>query len=379
MNDYVGGMNGWLGRTLSLLGFLAVSASAVLQYSRAELTVWALGCTLAACVAWLLLIVVRLRGPITSLPLLGVMVVGGALAATATGASSLVPAAIAVLWLSRDLRRPIWWGAGLGVFAMAMLVVADALVPIAPLGILSMEAGVVVAFLAGESRRQFLLGEIRTRNLIEEQARTDVLAARQQIAHDIHDVLAHSLGGLVIQLDAVDALLDSGDAAAAAAKVRDARALAAEGLGEARRAVAALSSEDVAGPVRVDGAAVAADVEALIDAHRSLGGTARLVEKGRRGDVSGLLATALRRVVQEGLTNARKHAPGKPVTVSLLWRDTGVSVEIANPLGAPEPQLSGGGHGLVGMRDRFSALPGGAVTSGIDRGRFVVTAEAAIA
>jgi signal transduction histidine kinase len=376
MNDYAGGTNGWLGRSLSLLATIAVGGSTIAQFLRAELAVWALVCALASCFAWLLLVVVGLRGPVVSLPLLAVMAGGGALAATSTGGTSLVVAAVAVLWLSRDLRRPIWWGAGLGVLAMATLIVADQLVPVQPLGILAMEAGVVVGFLAGESRRQFLFAEIRSRNLIEEQARTDVLAARQQIAHDIHDVLAHSLGGLVIQLDAVDALLDSGDSLAAAAKVRDARALAAEGLGEARRAVAALSSDDEGPGARVSGDAIASDIEALVDAHRTLGGTARLVEKGRRVDVSAPLATALRRAVQEGLTNARKHAPGKPGTVSLSWRVGGVSVEITNPMGA-RALTAGGGHGLVGMRDRFSALPGGVVTAGVDGGRFVVTAQAA--
>jgi signal transduction histidine kinase len=378
MNDYVGGTNGWLGRALSLLGFIAISGSAVAQHLRGDLSVWALVCALVSCAAWLLLIVIGLRGPVVSLALLAVMVGTGAIAATSTGGASLVVAGVAVLWLSRDLRRPIWWGAGLGATAMAVLVLADLLVPVEPLGILSMEAGVAVAFLAGESRRQFLLAEIRSRNLIEEQARTDVLAARQQIAHDIHDVLAHSLGGLVIQLDAVDALLDSGDTATAAAKVRDARALAAEGLGEARRAVAALSTDDQGADARISGAAIASDIDALVDAHRTLGGTARLVERGHRVDISARLAVALRRAVQEGLTNARKHAPGKPVTVSLSWKTDGVSVEIANPLGA-SAQATGGGHGLVGMRDRFSALPGGAVTAGSDGGRFVVTARAATA
>ena len=378
MNDYGGGPGGWLSRSLTLLGAIAIGGSAVAQYLRGELAVWALVCALTACVAWLLLVVAQLRGPIASSLLLVIMVAGGAIAATATNATSLVVAAVAVLWLSRDLRRPIWWGAGLGVLAMVIVIVASFLVPAAPLGLLAMEAGVVVGFLAGESRRQFLLSEIRSRNLVEEQARTDVLAARQQIAHDIHDVLAHSLGGLVIQLDAVDALLDAGDSAAAAAKVRDARVLAAEGLGEARRAVAALSSDEAANDARVSGDTIAADLNALVDAHRTLGGTVRLAEKGRRTEVSPALATALRRAVQEGLTNARKHAPGKPVTVSLTWRSDGVGVEIANPLGVGDP-AGGGGHGLVGMRDRFSALPGGAVTSGVDAGRFVVRAEAAIA
>jgi signal transduction histidine kinase len=159
--------------------------------------------------------------------------------------------------------------------------------------------------------------------------------------------------------------------------------LAAEGLGEARRAVAALSTGDAESDTRVEGDEVAAGVTALIASHRSLGGSAKLVETGRRLEVTKRVSVALRRAVQEGLTNARKHAPGKPVTVTVRWKDEGVTVEIANPLGAPA-QVTGGGHGLVGMRDRFSALPGGivtsgVVTSGVGGDRFVVTARAATA
>lgn len=378
MNDYATAPTSWVGRILSLLGDVLIGVATIAQYSRGELATWALVCTLVACVAWLLLVPIGLRGPRICLLFLGIMVVGGGLAATASNATSLVLACIATLWLSRDLRRPIWWGAVIGLISMAILVVADALHPIEPLGILSMEAAVVVAFLAGESRRQFLLAQIRSQNLVEEQARADVLAARAQIASDIHDVLAHSLGGLVIQLDAVDALLDSGDKDAAAAKVRDARALAAEGLSEARRAVAALSATDQVSDERVSGDTLFSDLTALIDSHRMLGGTAKLTEKGHRAEVSVRLAVALRRAVQEGLTNARKHAPGKPVTIALNWRKDGVTMEISNPLGI-DNAADGGGHGLVGMRDRFSALPGGTVSAESNGGRFVVTASAELA
>src|ERR1700761_6403175 len=279
MNDYAVAPTSWVGRALSLVGLLLIATAVIAQYSRNELTTWALVASLVSCVAWLLLVPLRICGPRISLVFLSLMVLGGGLAATATGAASLPIAAIGVMWLSRDLRRPIWWGAVIGILTMLVLVVANFLHPVEPLGILSMEAAIVVAFLAGESRGQFLLSQIRAQNLVEEQARADVLAARAQIASDIHDVLAHSLGGLVIQLDAVDALLDAGDKDAAATKVRDARALAAEGLGEARRAVAALSSDDRVSDERVTGDALVADLTALIDSHRTLGGTAKLTER----------------------------------------------------------------------------------------------------
>jgi signal transduction histidine kinase len=375
MNDVFGSPRGWLSRSLSLVGVAAISWAFISQFLHGDLAVWAFACSVGSMLAWLLLIVLRVSGLAASMVLIAAMVGAGGISAGATAGVTVVPAAVAVLWLTRDIRRPVWWGAVLGVITIGVLAAASILVRIPPLELLAMCAAVLVAFLGGESRRQFLLAGIRSHELIEEQARADVLAARQELAHDIHDVLAHSLGALVIQLDAVDALLDSGDTTAAATKVRDARSLAKDGLSEARRAVAALSDPDSRSPDRVSGNAVASDVSALVMAHESLGGIARLVETGTRADVSGPLALALRRAVQEGLTNARKHAPGAPVAVRLEWQPTGVIVEISNPL-AKAARAAGGGHGLVGMRERFSALPGGTVTSGVADGRFVVTARA---
>ncbi|HEX4059295.1 MAG TPA: histidine kinase [Galbitalea sp.] len=378
MNDEFGPNQGWLSRGLNTVGVVVIAWAVIAQYVRHELPEWELALALAATLAWFVLIPLRLRGRVTAPTLITVMVGGGALSACAVNGVGLIPALIAVLWLTRDIGRPSWMGGVLGVITIALVLVGDLFAPIAPLGLVAMAAGTMVAFLGGQARRQTVLSNARSRELIEEHARADVLAARAQLAHDIHDVLAHSLGGLVIQLDAVDALLDSGDTAAAAAKVRDARALAKDGLGDARRAVAALSAPKAGQPDRVRGDAVAADIAALVSAHESLGGNARLAESGHREEISGPLAMALRRAVQEGLTNARKHAPGAPVRVALRWRPDGVSVEISNPL-AGQTAASGGGHGLVGMRERFSALPGGAVSSGVHGGRFVVTARAAIA
>jgi signal transduction histidine kinase len=325
--------------------------------------------------AWLLLMVVSTRSIALSWVLVSVMVAAGGITAAAVDGSAIVPAAVGVLWVTRDIRQPIGRGVAVGIAAMLVVLAGEFVVPVGPLGAAGLEAGLVVAFLAGLSRRQYVLSEARSRDLVEEQARTDVLAARAQIASDIHDVLAHSLGGLVIQLDAVDALLESGDPEAAAAKVRDARALAAEGMGEARRAVAALSEPPAGADHMVSGESVVADVMALVDSHRSLGGRARLTQSGPRTAVTAPVSIALRRAVQEGLTNARKHAPGKPVTVALRWHDDTIELEISNPLGT-DASAPGGGHGLVGMRERFAVLPGGAVTAAAHSDTFVVTVRA---
>ena len=98
--------------------------------------------------------------------------------------------------------------------------------------------------LVGFSRRQVRIDRRRRRREAErEQQRARLLADRSRAARDIHDVLAHSLGGLVLQLDAVEALLEAGRVDEATRRAGDARALAADGLAEARRAVHALRDD----------------------------------------------------------------------------------------------------------------------------------------
>jgi signal transduction histidine kinase len=366
---------GQLGRGLSLFGAAALSWAPVAVYLRGGIPLWVLVGALVANAAWILLVLVPSPGRVMTAVLMALMVLGGALTAAALDGSSLVPAAVAVVWLTRDILFPSWRGLILAAVTMMLVVVGDYLVPISVLGLIALQGGVIVGFLAGLSRRQFVVAEIRSRELVQEHARTDVLAARAQLAAEIHDVLAHSLGGLVIQLDAVDALLESGDSAAAAAKVHDARALAAEGLGEARRAVAALSESPADASVRVPADQVVADVAALVTAHDSLGGTADLVQTGTGHDVSKPVELALRRAVQEGLTNARKHAPGERVEVVLTWSADSVQLQIANAVAVSSASI-GGGHGLVGMRERFAALPGGSASAKQTGDSFVVTVKA---
>jgi signal transduction histidine kinase len=369
---------GQLGRGLSLFGAALLSWAPIALYLRGSIPIWVVVGAILANIGWVLLSLLPSLPRAIIAILLGVMVVTGGLTASAMDGSSLVPAGVAVLWLTRDIRAPSWGGLVLAAVTVVVVVVGYYFSPISLLGLVAMSAGVIVAFLAGLSRRQFTLADIRSRELLQEHARTDVLAARAQLASEIHDVLAHSLGGLVIQLDAVDALLESGDAAAAAAKVRDARALAAEGLGEARRAVAALSDPPAQPSVRVPASQVVADVSALVTAHDSLGGEARFRQVGESRDVTTPVELALRRAVQEGLTNARKHAPGERVDVVLTWSADSVELQITNPLGHAGAG-SGGGHGLVGMRERFAALPGGSASATRSGNDFVVTAKASTA
>ncbi len=227
-----------------------------------------------------------------------------------------------------------------------------------------------------------------------EHARADVLAERNRLAREVHDVLAHTLGGLVIQLEALSATVEAAaagpgtatpgtmdvwpadagmaDAGMADAGMADAstagsgpwaevsdglrriRSLAADGLAEARSAVRALRD----------------DAPPLPDQLRRLCDT-RGAALEVTGTVRGLgpeAAHALYRAAQESLTNAAKHAPGALPGVRLSYDDGQVALMVANraPDSPPGPLAdSGAGYGLDGIRERVRLL-GGEVTAGPD-------------
>jgi signal transduction histidine kinase len=186
------------------------------------------------------------------------------------------------------------------------------------------------------------------------------LAERNRIAREIHDVLAHSLGALSVQLEAADALLaPDTDPATARQYVQQARRLAAGGLAEARTAVHALRNEPIA---------LGEQLAALVS-----GTEARLTVTGLERRLAPEVQLALYRAAQEALANARKHAPGAPVSVHLDYggRTTALLVENGPcPGGRAASPLSptGGGFGLQGMRERIELLGGEVSAAARDSG-----------
>lgn len=236
----------------------------------------------------------------------------------------------------------------------------------------------VGGYVAGDARRSRRLALERAQDLLAmtrrantEQAHAAALAERGRIARDVHDVLAHSLSGLAIQLEAADALLtDGADIERAHTMVIRARRLARDGLSEVRRAVAALR-EDVK-PPQESLAALTADYA------EDTGWPATFEVTG--GPVPPLAvetAQTLQRVAQEALTNARKHAPGAAVAVRLAVGTDTVSLTVENeaPAVASAPLASsGGGWGLVGLRERVELVGGSVETGAAQSGGFRVTA-----
>lgn len=234
--------------------------------------------------------------------------------------------------------------------------------------VLGYPAGLLSAVFGGVIRAGRRDREEQTRQLLRtsEQARTGqaraaALAERARIAREVHDVLAHSLGGLAIQLEVADALLcgdlDEKTRDAALHRVRTAHQLATTGLEETRKAVHAL---------RVDSPPLPDSLATLAAGARENGYEVTLHVQGRPRPL-GAGEVALLRTAQEALVNAAKHAPGSPVVLDLDYgvEDTTLLVTDRGALDhdAPRPGSVDGGFGLAGLRERLE-LTGGSLAAG---------------
>jgi signal transduction histidine kinase len=188
------------------------------------------------------------------------------------------------------------------------------------------------------------------------EARAAAAAERGRLSREMHDVLAHSLSALALQLETTRLLARSRGVDEDVALALDrAHHLAAGGLDEARRAIAAERGEGLPGPERIG---------ALADAFAEQSGLPVAVEiHGEPHGLSPEARLALYRTAQEALTNVRRHAVAERVEVTLDYRpeNTVLVVEDHAVNGAPQPVAVGvesGGYGLTGMRERAELLGG---------------------
>ena len=201
-----------------------------------------------------------------------------------------------------------------------------------------------------------LLAELERTRAAE--ARAAGLAERHRLAREMHDVLAHSLSGLMLQLEGTRMLAaeNSGDPRLPAA-IERAHHLAQTGLDEAGRAIGMLRGDELPGPERLPALAAQFQQDSGIPCRYTVSGNARALGSEAR--------LAVYRVAQEALTNITKHASPARVAVSLAYEpgSTRLTVEdFTADGGRPDPADHGGGYGLTGMRERAELL-GGTLTA----------------
>jgi signal transduction histidine kinase len=192
----------------------------------------------------------------------------------------------------------------------------------------------------------------------------------------MHDVLAHRLSLLSVHAGALEFRPDAPaeEIAQAAGVIRESAKSALEEL----RGVIGVLREDGGVSWTQPPQPTLADLPALVEESRAAGmRVTAQVELGEAEPPSAVGRTAYR-VAQEGLTNARKHAPGAAVTLSVRAPDGALQVEVrslASVAVAAAPPLPGAGTGLVGLAERVS-LAGGKLEHGVDSdGAFVLRAS----
>lgn len=206
------------------------------------------------------------------------------------------------------------------------------------------------------------LGAFVRRRRAEEAERRRLAAAvataeeRARIARELHDVVTHHVTAIVVQADATQFLVEQPE--------RVTSALATIG-GTGRRALAELRHLlDVLEAT----SAVDNSLQSLVERSREGGQPVSLVEEAAVPPGAGL---AVYRVVQEGLTNAVKYAPGRPTVVRTFLADDRVEVEVVNEA-VPAPAGAGlsGGRGINGLRTRLAPLGGEVTAAELPDGRF---------
>jgi signal transduction histidine kinase len=196
----------------------------------------------------------------------------------------------------------------------------------------------------------------------EREAQQAVVDERRRIAREMHDVVAHSISIMVVQAGGARRILatDPERAERAAARIRHA---GSDALAEMDVLLGVLET--------VPGREPAATLDALDDLvarTREAGLPVTLEVRGTRRPLPAGAEQAVYRVVQEALTNAIKHAGGATTRVELSWGEEALELRVADAGdGGPSPELAGGGHGLIGMRERIR-VHGGELKAGPRRG-----------
>jgi signal transduction histidine kinase len=198
-----------------------------------------------------------------------------------------------------------------------------------------------------------LLGPSPTERIAALEARADELAERNRLARELHDSVGHALAVAVVQAGAAREVLDRDPefVRRALTAIEDAGRRASDDLDH----VLGLLRE--AGPVRRTPQPTLADLDALVADARGAGLTVDVSVAGPLGRVPPAVSREGYRIVQEGLTNAVRHAGGAPVTLRLALSEQALDIALSNPVNGRGPERSGG-HGLAGMRERVGLLGG---------------------
>jgi signal transduction histidine kinase len=355
-------------------------------------------CLVVCAAAWIVWLRARCRYTLMVTALSVMAVAGGTLAGLSPFSTAI--AVGCVVTSSAGIRLSTEASLTLTAATVAAFLIAGFTVAAPAETLAGYPAALIGLWAFGLTRRAYLLRAEEAEEALEQARRAHAaenqaaaLAERARIAREIHDVLAHSLAAVSVNLQAAEGLLgelpaDSrrSEVVKAMECIERAVAFTRDGMTETRRAILALregegeGDPDAAGP----GAWAAgptptrlmAELRKLTDERRADGDAVIDLELiGEPRPVGAEAALTAYRTAQEALTNARKHAPGEPVTVGLTFASSALEVRVVNPLPAADDAgplaHAGAGYGLTGLRER-AALAGGTLTAGPEDGQWSV-------
>jgi signal transduction histidine kinase len=261
-----------------------------------------------------------------------------------------------------------------GAPSTAIVVLALVALPVAEIvgkdksvaGALLQELGVVAFYIVARLAGRLAEGQEEAERLLLEleatrdaQARAAVLAERQRLAREMHDVLAHSLSGLALQLEGARLRASRHDDRDLVDSLERAHHLARNGIDEARRAIGMLRDDELPGPERLPGLVEEFERDAGIPASITVAGESHALGSDAR--------LTLFRTAQEALTNIRKHACAQRVELRLMYEPEGTRLSVED-FGEPPAAADGNGYGLTGMRERAELLGGSLAAGRTDEG-----------
>ncbi len=220
--------------------------------------------------------------------------------------------------------------------------------------------------------------EVQERRYEGERA---LLQERQRIARELHDVVAHHMSVIAIQAEAAP-YKTADPPPELVESFAEIRASALSGLSELRRVLGVLRSDapEIAPQPGLD------DLAGLLESAHNGGVTVSSSVTGTPRAVPDGVNLSAYRIVQEALSNAMRHAPGSAVQVKLYYGDAALVIEVRNNGLPPNGQAGvtgetagsgfshGGGHGIIGMRERATMLGGYLQAGPTGKGEFLVTA-----
>jgi signal transduction histidine kinase len=229
----------------------------------------------------------------------------------------------------------------------------------------------LVRWVLGDRDRRLRLAE-RERDLV---AREAVVEERARIARELHDAVAHNVSMMVVQAGGERRALDGADGSTGET-LRTIEEVGRGALTEMRRLVGMLRA-DAEDPLTPQPSLD--DLPALVERVREAGLPVELHVGGEARELPVGLELSAYRIVQEALTNALKHAGEAHAIVSINYGPDSLELEIVDDGPGTAPSIAGGGHGLVGMRERVALYGGRFDASRRPGGGFAVRAKLPIA